>query len=60
MKYVYLYICMGLAGAVLRPKALGNRLGILVYIFIAMDYYFFFIYISERSTFNLEKQKSIC
>ena len=49
-------ICIGLADSVLRPKIIGNILVILMQIFIVIDYYFFF-YIFQRSTFNLEKKQ---
>ena len=51
------YICIGLVDSVLRTKILGNRLGILTYILITMDYYFF-VFVFQRSTFNLEKTKA--
>ena len=41
-------ICIALVHAVLRPKMLGKRLGILTYILIAIDYCFFCFYISEK------------
>ena len=44
-------ICIGLVDAVLRPKILGNRPGILTKMLVAMD---FFIYVFQGSTFNLE------
>ena len=37
-----------LADAVPRPEKTGNRLGILTQFLIAVDYHFFFIYISEK------------
>ena len=47
----------GLADAVLRPKTLDNRLGFLTEILMTMDYYFFLIYIFQRSILNLENLK---
>ena len=49
-------ISIGFVDAVLPPKILDNRLGILTQILKAMVYYFFFLCISQRSTFNLIKQ----
>ena len=40
-------ICIGFVDAVLRPKILGNRLGILTWTLIAMNCCFF-LYISEK------------
>ena len=51
-------ICTGFVVAALRPNIVRNRLGI-TRILIAMNYYIFF-YLFQRSTFNLEKNKSIC
>ena len=51
-------IFIGFVDAILRSKILGNRLGILTQILIAMDYFFFFMF--QIITFNLEKNKSIC
>ena len=50
-------IYIGFVDAVLRPKILGNRLGILRQILIAMDYLFFDIF--QRIIFNLKKQKHL-
>ena len=49
-------ICIGLTDAVLLPKILGNRLGILTSVLIAMDYFFR----CQKSTFNLQNNKCIC
>ena len=40
-------IFIGFVNAILRSKILGNRLGILTQILIAMDY-FFYLYISDK------------
>ena len=47
-------ICIGLVDAVLLPKIFGNRLDILTQILMANRFY---IYIFQRSTFNLEKKQ---
>ena len=47
-------ICTGFVDAVLRPKILVNRVGILTQILIAVNYCFF---IFQISTFNLEKNQ---
>ena len=53
-----LEICIVLVGTLLRPKVLGNRPGILTWSLITMHYYFFFyICIFQRSTFDLEKKQ---
>ena len=46
-------ICTGFVDAVLRPKTLVNRVGILTQILIAVNYCFF---IFQISTFNQEKK----
>ena len=48
--------CISLAEVVLSSKILGNRVGILTSVLIAMDYFFRF----QKSTFNLENNKCIC
>ena len=52
-------ICIGLVDTALRSKILGNRLGILMQILIAMDYYFLFFYISEKYFQFRKKQKHL-
>ena len=46
----FMQICAGLANVVLWPEILGNRVGILTSVLIAMDYFFR----RQKSTFNLE------
>ena len=48
-------ICISLVNAVLRPKMLGNRLGILTQILIVID--FFYICISEKYLQFRKKKK---
>ena len=49
-------ICIGLVDVLLWLKILGNRIGLLTSVLIAMDYFFR----SHKSTFNLENKKCIC
>ena len=42
--------------AYFQPKILGNRLGILTWILIAMDYYFLFLYFREIPSIKKKKK----
>ena len=53
-------IYTGFADATLRPKILDNKLGILMQVLIAMDYYLLLGGTFYRPTFNLKKYNSIC
>ena len=52
-----IYIFIGFADAILRSKILGNRLGVLTWVLIVMDY-FFYVYISD-SYLQLREKKYI-
>ena len=51
----YIWKNIDFVDAVLWPKILDNKLGILMLVLIAMDYCFFFMF--HRSTLNLEKEQ---
>ena len=51
-----IWICIGFVDVVLWPKILGNRLGLLTSVLIAMDHFFR----CQESTSNFENKKFIC
>ena len=52
-------ICTGFVYAVLQPKIFGNRVVFLTQIAKAMDYYFCFLYISEKYLQFKRRQKHL-
>ena len=55
----YSQICIGLVDAILRPKVLGDRLGILTLILIAKDYNISFSIYFKEVTSIYKKQKHL-